>query len=175
MRWSSQRRTTWRTWVWSWRWVFGLVRHLLACWVEIKDNIVCPCVSGFHVQVGGPRYSRGHARERQDCLRQHPADLRLAPRVRPAHVNNNAYFCPPPNAVPLTVCFLSASSWWSWSVVCRIMTCWRTFSSDTWVISHVLLKLSSHRQPQLALAKTKGSCRFFSATGFFSLRWTDIS
>lgn len=29
------------------------------------------------------------------------------------------------------VCFLSVSSWWSWSGAFRITTCWRTFSSDT--------------------------------------------
>lgn len=37
--------------------------------------------SGFHVQAGGQRDSRRHARERQDHLREHPADLRLAQRV----------------------------------------------------------------------------------------------
>lgn len=29
------------------------------------------------------------------------------------------------------VCFLSVSSWWSWSGAFRITTCWRTSSSDT--------------------------------------------
>lgn len=54
-------------------------------------HVLCWRFSGLHVPAGGQRDSRGDERKRQDCLRQYPADLRLAPRVRAtnAHVNKH--------------------------------------------------------------------------------------
>lgn len=71
---------------------------------------------GLHVPAGGSRDPRGHEGQRQDGLREHPADLRLAPRVRyhqhtscflavqlpashfPLNSNHVCLCCPPPSS-----------------------------------------------------------------------------
>lgn len=108
--------------------------HLMKWWKEGTASPNDCDLSGLHVQAGGPRDSRRHERQRQDRLRKHPADLRLAPRVSPS--GGTRTICPAfvQTAWRWLLLSVSASSWWSWSAASKTTTCWPTSSSNMWVL-----------------------------------------
>lgn len=119
-------------------WVQGLIGA--ACWH------CCPPPAGLHEEDRGKGRPGRHERQRQNCLREHPPDLRLAPRVSSAlvperqegegrrgeAVSSNT-----------SVLNLTVSSWESWRNVSKTTSTFPSSSSNMWVEPCVMMSLAA--------------------------------